>query len=63
VLEIDTDDIDPPLLALSIIELNVDDDFLSQLKGGYSSCSNFSDENELRRKRHNIVKSSNGLFQ
>jgi hypothetical protein len=42
---------DPTLLALSTLEtLNVDDDFLSQLKGAYSAC-NFSDENIKRMKR------------
>ena len=34
---------DPALLALSTLEiLNVDDDFLSKLKGAVSSCNNFS---------------------
>ena len=53
----------PTLLTLSTMKLNIDDDFLSRLKGAYSSCSYFSDENELRRKRQNILKSSDGLFR
>jgi hypothetical protein len=55
---------DPALLALTTYqELNVDDDFLSQLKGAYSSCNYFSDENIGRRKRQSIEKSSDGLFR
>ncbi len=54
---------DPALLALSTLEtLNVDDDFLSQLKGAYSTCNFISDENIERRKRQSIVKSSDGCF-
>jgi hypothetical protein len=42
---------DPALLALTTFKsLNVDDDFLSHLKGAYSSCNYFSDENIGRRK-------------
>jgi hypothetical protein len=40
---------DPALAPFQ--ELNVDDDFLSQLKGAYSSCNYFSDDNIGRRKR------------
>ncbi len=37
---------DPALLALATLEtLNVDDDFLSQLKGAYSACNFFFDRN------------------
>ncbi len=37
---------DPALLALATFQLlNVDDDFLSQLNGAYSSCNYFSDYN------------------
>jgi hypothetical protein len=55
---------DPALLALTTFqELNIDDDFLSQLKGNYSSCNYFSDENNGRRKRQLIEKSSYGLFR
>ncbi len=54
----------PTLLALSTLELlNVDDDFLSQLKRTYSTCNYFFDENIKRRKRQLIEKSSNGLFR
>ena len=42
----------PVLQALTIFqELNVDDDFLSQLNWAYSSCNYFSDDNIGRRKR------------
>ncbi len=51
------------LLALLTLEsLNVDDDFLSQLKGAYSTF-NFFSENFERRKRQLIEKSSDGLFR
>ncbi len=54
---------DPALLALSTLEsLNVDEDFLSQLKGAYSICNFFSNETLERRKRQLIEKSSEGLF-
>ena len=43
---------DPALLVLSTFELlNIDDDFLSQLKGAYSSCKYFSDDNIDKMKR------------
>ncbi len=48
---------DLALLALATLELlNVDDDddFLSQLKGTCSTCNFFFDENIERRKRHLI---------
>ncbi len=55
---------DPALRALSTLEtLNVDDDFLSQLKWAYSTCNFFYDVNIERRKRQSIVKSSDGLFR
>jgi len=55
---------DPALLAQTTFQsLNVDDDFLSQLKGAYSSCNYFSDENIGRRTRQLIEKSSDGLFR
>ena len=39
---------DLALLALTTFQsLNVDDDFMSQLKGAYSSCNYFLDENIL----------------
>ena len=42
---------DLALLALTTFqELNADDDFMSQLKGTYSSCNYISDENIGRRK-------------
>jgi hypothetical protein len=43
---------DPALLSLTTFQsLNVDDGFLSQLKGVHSSCNYFSRENVGRRKR------------
>ena len=56
-------DNEPALLALSTEELNVDADFLTQLKEAYSSCNYFSLENSLRWKSQNIVKSTDGLFR
>jgi hypothetical protein len=54
---------DPALLALTTYQsLNGDDDFLSHLKGAYSSCNYFFDENTSRRKRRLIEKSSDILF-
>jgi hypothetical protein len=50
-------------MALSTIELlNVDDDFVTQLKGVYFSCNYFPDENIDRRKRKLFKKPSGGLF-
>ncbi len=47
------------LMALPSLEsFNIDDDFLSQLKGAYSTCNFFSDENIERRKRHLIIEKS-----
>jgi len=64
VLDIDTNGNDPALLALSALEiLNVADDFRSKLKGVYSSCSCFSNENIERRLRRKIERSSDGLFR
>jgi hypothetical protein len=61
---IDTNGNDPALLSPLTLELNVDDDFLSKLKGADSACSYyFSGENELRRKSQNIMKSSDELFR
>ena len=62
---IDTNASDPALLALSTLleVLNGDDDFSSKLKGAYSSCSYFSNENIERNLRHKIEKSSDGLFR
>ena len=52
------------LLALSTLEiLNVDDDYLSNLKGAYSTCAYFPNENNERRFRQKIEKSSDGLFR
>ena len=43
------------LLALSTLEaLNVDDDFLSNLKGAYSTCAYYSKDNNERRLRQKI---------
>ncbi len=42
---------DHALLTLSTFQsLNVDDDFLSQLKGAYFSCNYFYDENLVGRR-------------
>ena len=60
---IDTNDNGPELLAISTLELSVNDDFLSILKGRYFSYSYFSDDNESRRTRQHIAKSSYGLFR
>jgi hypothetical protein len=55
---------DHALLALTTFQsLNVDDDFLSQLKGAYSSRSYIFDGNIDRRERQMIEKSSDGLFR
>jgi hypothetical protein len=61
---------DPVLLTLSTFELlDVDDDFLSQLKGAYSSCKYFFDENIDKRKsfggrkRQIIEKSSKRMIR
>ena len=43
--------------------LNVDVDFLTQLKEVYSSCNYFSEENSPRWKSQKIVKSTDGLFR
>ncbi len=51
--DIATNENDPAILALSTLESNIDDDFLSKLNGAYSACSYFCDENEIRRKRQN----------
>ncbi len=52
------------LLTLSTLEsLNVYDDFLSNLKGAYSTCAYFSNDNNERRLRQKIEKSFDGLFR
>ena len=62
--DIDTNGNDPAILALSTLEsLNVDDDFLSNLKGAYSTCAYFSNDNKERRLRQKMEKSSDGLFR
>jgi len=43
--------------------LNVDDDFLSDLKGAYPTCAYFYNDNNERRLRQKIDKSSDGLFR
>ena len=61
---IDTNGNGPALLSLSTLEaLNVDDDFLSNLKGAYSTCAYFSNDNNENRLRQKIKKSSDGLFR
>ncbi len=50
VLDIDTNGNGPALLVLSTLEaLNVD--YISNLKGAYSTCAYFSNENNERRLR------------
>jgi hypothetical protein len=50
--DIDTNGNVHALLALSALEaLNVDDDFLSNLKGAYSTCAYVSNENIEKRSR------------
>ena len=61
--DIDTYGNDPALMALSTMELNVGDDYLNTLKRACFSCSYFSNDNDLRRKRQNIVKLSDELFR
>jgi hypothetical protein len=52
VLGIIYNDSEPALLALTTFQsLNFDDDFMSQLKGAYSSCNYFFVENIGRKKR------------
>ena len=49
-------------MALSTLKtLNVDDDFLSNMKGAYSTSDYFSNDNNERRLRQKIDKSSDGL--
>ena len=55
--DIDFDGNEASLLALSTFEiLNVDDDFLSKLRGANSSCNHFSNENIKRRLSKKIEK-------
>jgi len=63
VLDIDTNGNDHALMALSISEILhvIYDDFLSKLKGAYSSCNYLSNENIESRLRQQIEKSSDGL--
>ena len=61
---IDTNGNGPTLLALSTLEaLNVDDDFMSNLKGAYCTCAYFSNDNNEKRLKQKIEKSSDGLFR
>jgi hypothetical protein len=54
-LDIDTNGNGPALLALSTLEtLNVDDEFMPNLKGTYSPCAYFSTNNNERRLRQKI---------
>jgi hypothetical protein len=46
----------------SMCKLSVDDVFLSQLRGAYSDCKYFSEENIDKRKSKNIIKTNDGLF-
>ena len=60
---IDTNGNGPALLSL-FQALNVDDGFLSNLKSrAYSTCAYFSNDNNERRFRQKIEKSSDGLFR
>ena len=59
VLDIDNIGNSPTLLALSTLEaFNVDDDFWSKLKGAYCTCAYFHNDNNERRLRQKIEKSS-----
>ena len=59
---IDTNGNSLALMALLTLKaLNVDDDFLSNLKGAYSTY--FSNDNNERRLRQKIKKSSDELFR
>ena len=61
---IDTNGNDLALPTLSTLEaLNVDDDFLSILKGAYFTSSYFSNDNNERRLRQKFEKLSDGLFR
>ena len=44
-------------------KLIVDDDFLTKLKGAYSSCNHFFNEYIEKRLRQKIEESSDGLFR
>ena len=62
--DINTNGNGPALLKLSTLEvLHVDGDFLSNLKGAYATCAYFSNDNNERRLRQQIEKSSDGLFR
>jgi hypothetical protein len=55
VSDMDTDGNGHALLALSTLKsLNVDDDFLSNLKGAYYTCAYFCNANNERRMRQKI---------
>jgi hypothetical protein len=59
---VDTNGNGSALLELSTLKaLNVNDDFLSNLKGAYSTCAYFSNDNNERRSRQKIEKSSDRL--
>ncbi len=61
--DVDTNGNDLALLALSTLEiLNVDDDFLSKLKGTYSTRTYFCNKNIKRRSRQEIEESPDKLF-
>jgi hypothetical protein len=62
-LDVLNNDNEPALLALSIEILNVDVDFLAQLKQTYTSCKYFSDENSLRWKSQKIEKLTDGFLR
>jgi len=60
----DTNDNQPALLPLSTLEVsNSNDDFLSRMKGAYSSCYYISYENNEMKLRQTIEKSSDILFR
>jgi hypothetical protein len=61
--DIDTNNNNPELLALSTLEiLNVDEDFVSKLKGAYSACNYFSNENIESRLRQKLRKIMTDCF-
>ena len=64
VSDIDSNGNGHALLAQSTLEtLNIYDDFLSNLKGAYSTCAYFSNDNTESKMRQKIEKSSDGLFR
>ena len=63
VFDIDTNGNGPALLTQSTLEaLNVDDDFLSNLKGAYSTLAYFDNESIEKRLRQKIENHPTGYL-